>query len=102
MIEYFSLLLFLREAKRIKQPLQIYEVSALGGEYACSLEEIEEIVYPVMEEIILELYPIKDKMLSTIPVVTRLKLVNVRSAVVEVTDEMRRELTFFRSIRQGC
>lgn len=80
------------EAKGIKRPLQIYEVSALGGEYGCSLEENEEIIYPVMEQIALELYPIKDKMLSTVPIVTRLKFVNVRRAVVEVTERVEQEL----------
>ena len=80
------------EAKGIRQPLQIYEVSALDGEYACSLEKMEEVIYPVMEESVLELYYIKDKMLSTVPMITLLKYINAHSAVVEVVEEAEQEL----------
>lgn len=86
------------EAKGIRHPLQIYEVSGIGGEYQCSLEKAEEILYLLAENIGLDLYLIKDKMLSTIPVATVLKSINTHSSIVELAEELIWELPVYSDV----
>lgn len=86
------------EAKGIRHPLQIYEVSGIGGEYQCSLEKAEEILYLLAENIGLDLYLIKDKMLSTIPVETVLKSINTHSGIVELAEELIWELPVYSDV----
>lgn len=86
------------EAKGIRQPLQIYEISGIGGEYQCYLEKSEEILNPVAENVYLELYPIQDKMISKNSIKVQLKFVNAHSAVVEVVTDLQQDVSTFTDV----
>ena len=61
-------------AKGIKEPLKIYEISALDGTYECSLKETqEEPLYPLSKKIIFEFYPIVNKVISSKKIVGKVK-----------------------------
>lgn len=86
------------EAKGIRQPLQIYEISGMGGEYQCSLEKSEEILHPVTDKVYLELYPIRDKMISKNPISTMLIFVNEHICVLKLQGELTQELSVFSDV----
>ena len=76
------------EAKGIKQPLQIYEVSEIDGTYACKLEEKEkEPLYAPKQEVIFELFPIRSKVISEKKLVGQLKGINLHDAILEMIEE---------------
>ena len=77
----------LMEAKGIKKPISIYEVSGIGGTYQCYLEHTKkEPLYPVKEQVILELFPIKNKMVSHNSITVLLKEINTHYGIVEIFD----------------
>ena len=88
------------EAKGIKRPLQIYEISSMSGsgEYLCSLEKSEEILYPVAEKIFWELFPIKDKVISNAAIEVRLKSVNAHEGVVEMEEELLLDISVYSDV----
>lgn len=86
------------EAKGIRQPLEIYEISSIEGEYSCALEKSEEILFPLEKKVCLELYPIQNKMISTISVKTVLKFVNIHSGVVELLDELQKDISVYSDV----
>ncbi len=76
------------EAKGIKKPLKIYEISGITGSYNCYLEEMEkEILYPLSKPIILELFLIENKMISKIPILVSLKEINQHNGVMELSSK---------------
>lgn len=86
------------KAKGIREPLQIYEISSIEGEYPCSLEKTEEILFPMNGNFQLDLYPIKNKMLSNTPVKTILKYINTRSGVVEIMEELTSDISAYSDV----
>ena len=86
------------EAKGIRQPLQIYEISSMGGAYACSLEKSEEILCALDEQIFLKLYPIQNKRISSKPIEAVLKYVNKHSAIMEWIGEVQQEISLYSDV----
>ena len=86
------------EAKGIRQALQIYEISGMSGEYACSLEKIEEELYSLTKKVDFELYPIRNKMISDTPIETVLKSVNMHDGIVEMTGELQEEISVYSDV----
>lgn len=70
-------------AKGIKEPIQICEVSGIGGTYNCHLNAAEsgELVR-IEQEIILELFPIQNKVVSEYSIPVLLKEFSMYNAVV--------------------
>lgn len=76
------------QAKGVKKPLKIYEISGITGSYNCHLENRQqEILYSLPEPAALELFLIENKMISTTPILVNLKRVNLRNGIVEISDE---------------
>ncbi len=76
------------EAKGIKKPLKIYEINGITGAYNCYLEETEkEILYPLSEHIIFELFLIENKMISKTPILVLLKEINLHNGIVEISSK---------------
>lgn len=76
------------EAKGIKEPLKIYEISGIAGAYNCYLEETEkEILYPLSQNIIFELFLIENKMISKTPILVLLKEINLHNGIVELSSK---------------
>lgn len=87
------------EAKGIREPLQIFEVSGIGGEYQCYLEHTtKDILKPVSENIKLELFLVKNKMISKNPIVVQLKECNERDGIVELLENTEEELFLFSDV----
>ena len=75
------------EAKGIKKPLKIYEITGIAGNYNCYLETKEtEPLYPLFEHIIFELFLIKNKMISKKPIEVVVKEINSQKGIVELID----------------
>lgn len=75
------------EAKGIREPLQICEISGIGGEYQCYLEaQQKEELYPVPERVRVELFPINHKVISDKAVVGRWKEIGIHNGIVEVVE----------------
>lgn len=76
------------EAKGIKRPLQIYEVSGLDGTYECKLKEKEkEMLYIPSGPMILELFQIANKKISEKKTVCLIKEINTQDVILEVKNE---------------
>lgn len=86
------------EAKGIRQPLQIYEISSIEGEYSCSLEKEEELLFALAEKVSLELYPIRNKMISTIPLEVVLTFVNFHNGIVEMAEELQQDISVYSDV----
>ena len=89
---------FLVEAKGIRLPLQIHEIISIDGEDLCSLDKQDEVLYPLEENICFCLYPIRDKMVSAIPVETILKFIGMHSGIVELTEELSQEVAVYSDV----
>lgn len=75
------------EAKGIREPLWICEVSGIGGEYRCSLEMAHaEEMRSLIEKPALELYPIENKVINEKPVSGVCTEISRSSCVVEVAE----------------
>lgn len=80
-------------AKGLQVPLTVCEVRALGGEYDCRLEHVnEDILTPVNRWIRFNLYPIEDKVKRDIKVAAQLKEFSGKRAIVEVMPDEKYEL----------
>ena len=76
------------EAKGIREPLQIYEVSEIDGTYACKLQEKnKEPLYDAAQEVIFELFPIYDKVISEKKLIGRLKKINFHDGILEIMEK---------------
>lgn len=88
-------------AKGIREPLQIYEISGIGGEYQCYLEEVEkEALKPIIEEVLFELFSIKNKMISQHPITVVLKELNTQNGIVEIVETMDEDEAFAEAAQQ--
>ncbi len=75
------------EAKGIREPLQIYEISGIGGTYQCYLKTMQkETLYPLSEKTTFELLPINNKVVINNPIVVLLKEVNLYNGIVEIVE----------------
>ena len=84
------------EAKGIRKPLQIYKISGINGEYQCYLEKREKEDLQVLKEaVVLELFPVQNKMVSRVPVVALLKGVNRHSGIVEIEESCKKSISVF-------
>lgn len=76
------------EAKGIREPLWICEINGIAGEYQCYLEEIrEEEMYVLKQRVILELYPIDNKVISDKSITGLLKEISVHNGLVEMIED---------------
>ncbi len=71
-------------AKGIKEPIQICEISGIGGEYNCHLSTTENAeLVRIEQEIVLELFPIQNKVVSAYSIPVLLKEFSMYNAVVK-------------------
>lgn len=77
------------EAKGIREPLQIYEISEIDGIYGCKLrEKVEEVLHTLTQEVFLDIFPISsNKVISGEKLVVRLKAVNMWEGIIEIVEE---------------
>lgn len=75
--------------KGIRQPVQICEVTGIGGSYNCHLENVEwNILHPVSIPVIFNLYPLAGKAITEQPVAARLTQFSPKRAKVSLDAEV--------------
>ncbi|MBO6147949.1 MAG: adenylate/guanylate cyclase domain-containing protein [Lachnospiraceae bacterium] len=87
-------------AKGLKNPIHIYEITGIGGEYGLSLNSSEDssaIFYNVDREVKLHLHPLSGKMVSGDFVNARLLKISEKRAVVRV-DETELPLNVYSNV----
>lgn len=76
-------------AKGIQKPMTVYEVTGIGGDYADSIQNVEfDIMHPVQDWILFNLFPIEGKRIQDVPLATRLCQCSRKRAVVELEEEV--------------
>lgn len=80
-------------AKGLHVPLTVCEVLALGGEYNCRLEHIDDdVLVPVEKWIMFNLYPIEDKVKKEMTIAAQLREFSGKRAVIEMKPGAKYEL----------
>ncbi len=75
-------------AKGIHKPVSVCEVTAIGGEYGCGIENVKfDAVVPVKEKLILQLFRIEEKLVTAKAVLTVLEQFSLKRAVVSLLEE---------------
>ncbi len=74
-------------AKGVAKPVELSEVNGIGGEYQLRIANVEfDVLKPVDEMIVFNMYPIEDKMVQEESVPARLLEFSYKRAVVELYD----------------
>lgn len=75
-------------AKGIHKPISVYEVVGIGGEYQCTIDNVEfDILKPMEDRVLFNLYPIEEKVVAEEPVVAVLKQFSRKRAVAELLEQ---------------
>lgn len=71
-------------AKGIQKPVSMCEVIGIGGDYQCNIENVEfDILYPVDEWVLFNMYPVVGKRIREKPIAAVLREFSKKRAVVE-------------------
>lgn len=85
--------------KGIQQPLQICEVTGIGGSYDCHLENVEfDILHPVNTAVIFNLYPLEGKIITEHPIAAKLTHFSKKRAKLSIDAEMITELQEYQDV----
>lgn len=86
-------------AKGISKPMPVYEVTEIGGDYGCRIEEaVSDIMYPVDMPITFNLYPIEGKMIMEHSISARLEQFSRKRATVLLEEGSRERLVEFADV----
>ena len=92
--------------KGIHKPVSVCEVTALGGEYGCAIENVKfDEVVPVKERMVVRLYRIEDKMVTGKAVFAVLEQFSLKRAVVSFEDpeqEDNRQLAIYSDVEMAA
>jgi class 3 adenylate cyclase/CheY-like chemotaxis protein len=74
-------------AKGLQRPLIAHEIIGIGGSYQVQVENVEfDVLTPILDWIVFNLYPVKGKMIEETPIAARLVQFSCKRAVVELED----------------
>ena len=85
--------------KGIKKPVRICEVTGIGGDYQCHLENVEFYkLYPVKVPVIFNLFPLAGKKIAEHPIMAKLTHFSPKRAKVSVDVERITELQEYQDV----
>lgn len=85
--------------KGIQQPVQICEVTGIGGNYNCHLENVEfNILRPVNVSVIFNLYPLAGKVITEHPIPAKLTHFSKKRAKVSMDAKIMAELQEYQDV----
>lgn len=85
-------------AKGIQKPVPVCEVVGIGGEYGCSIQNVEfDILYPVKQRVLFNMYPVVGKLIQENPITAVLKEFSRKRAVVWI-DGDERDLNLYSDV----
>lgn len=86
-------------AKGLLKPMAVYEITEIGGEYDCCLENVvSDTMYPVKVPVTFNLYPIEGKMIIEDSISARLEIFSRKRATVVLENDDRGQLTDYADV----